>query len=126
MTDYSQFVEQSKQIRRDRSVSILLLSGVSGPDTNQFLEERSSSNELWITASGVYTQLTRRDNFYGGMQGGHTQDTWAFSFNYEEVKGYENSKAIQYAGRRFNIVEKNIGYWGRYITHIDFIVIEGS
>ena len=123
--DYSFVFDESKQFRESRKVSMLVLSGVVGGTRNTFTEEIVSGTNNWVTISGVLSLNVKQRDFRS-PDGSITPRTWMASFDYNDIKGYENCRAIFAAGRPYNIKSKSEDYFAGKINHIDFELVEGN
>lgn len=120
----AQIRAQSKQVRAGRKQAVLVLSGVTGGTFNQYTEETSGGTEVWVTASGVVSLYTRRQQPQIDVGGKTLPTTWFLSFDYEDIQGYETAEKVKIGTITYNIEERQRDYWGTDVTHIDFFLVE--
>jgi len=125
------FKEASKLVRAGRKVEIYVLSGVnvnrgtaiSGSVANLFDNRIADYTEVWVAVSGVVSAINRPvKSTDGGLT--YLKET-VFSFDYDEIRGYDHSKKMRLDGIVFEINRKDEDRWGSYLTHINFHAVAG-
>lgn len=124
--DYEYIFEESKLVRESRKVAVRVHSGVSSQSSYAYTVEKNSGTDVWANTSGVVTILKTQKSQFPDIKGGVNTKYWRVSFDYDDIKGYENCKKVYIGSRTYYIWEKEEDWFGGKINHIDFIISEIS